>query len=172
MNVVNRRLFSFWWGAFVLYDNETLRIKRLEQLASQSEDKIDWLRSEKKIEDRSKGDVFSKAFAVLQTTGFITQLEVTTLAFAVLNGILYLLGRNKPQDVCSVLVYFCHATTSDIAQLLYKRVPRMRAIDSGYEETSKYLPRGSQRKSPRRRLPATSAGSNIEIGVPGEERLN
>lgn len=106
----------------MLYKNgvmtETLSIERLEEL--ESEGRICWPNiSEKEIEDRSKGDVFSKAFAVLQTTWFIThciarrvyglvitELEVATLAFAVLNGILYFFWWDKPLEVaCPVPVY-------------------------------------------------------------------
>ena len=75
--------------------------------------------SEKDIHDKSKGDSFSKGFAVLQTTWFVcqciargvtglvvTELELATFAFAVLNGILYFLWWNKPLDVrCPVRVY-------------------------------------------------------------------
>ncbi|KAF8969319.1 hypothetical protein BDZ97DRAFT_236021 [Flammula alnicola] len=69
------------------------------------------------IKDRSKGDFISKGIVVLQTTWFIiqcatrwaeklplTELEVVTLAFAVLNGIIYGLWWNKPQNV-GVAVY-------------------------------------------------------------------
>ena len=69
------------------------------------------------IDDRSKGDFISKSFIVLQTTWFIaqciarwsvkipvTELEVVTLGFAVLNGITYALWWDKPQSV-SVPVY-------------------------------------------------------------------
>ncbi len=64
------------------------------------------------IDDRSKGDFISKSFVVLQTTWFIaqciarwsvkipvTELEVVTLGFAVLNGITYALWWDKPQSV-------------------------------------------------------------------------
>lgn len=64
------------------------------------------------IDDRSKGDILSKTFVVLQTTWFIiqciarwsiensvTELELITLGFAMLNGITYALWWNKPQNV-------------------------------------------------------------------------
>jgi hypothetical protein len=109
-------------GGFILSENgamtEVLSIERLEELESKGS--INWPRiSEKEIEDRSKGDAFSKGFAVLQATWFITQcvargiyglaiteLEVATLAFAALNGVLYFLWWNKPRGVaCPVPVY-------------------------------------------------------------------
>lgn len=64
------------------------------------------------IQDRSKGDAISKTLIILQTTWFIvqcvarwstqlpvTELEVVTLGFAMLNGITYWLWWNKPQNV-------------------------------------------------------------------------
>ncbi|KAF8188002.1 hypothetical protein BJ912DRAFT_1059561 [Pholiota molesta] len=64
------------------------------------------------INDRSKGDTISKTFIVLQTTWFVvqciarwsrrlpvTELEIVTLGFAMLNGITYGLWWNKPQNV-------------------------------------------------------------------------
>jgi len=119
-------------GGFVLYKDgvmaETLEIEELELL--ELEGKIDWPDiSEKDIQDRSKGDSFSKGFAVLQTTWFITQciargvaglnlteLELVTLAFGVLNGILYFLWWNKPLDVRRpVPVHFRRPTVSNPA---------------------------------------------------------
>lgn len=116
-------------GGFMLYDEnenmiQTLPIEMLEDLASDG--KIRWPSiSVEDIMDRSKRDVFSKGFAVLQTTWFITQciargiygltiteLEIATLAFAVLNGLLYFLWWNKPQDVaCPVPVYLCQPSS-------------------------------------------------------------
>ncbi|KAF8953236.1 hypothetical protein BDZ97DRAFT_1929852 [Flammula alnicola] len=68
--------------------------------------------TEVEIKDRSKGDFISKGIVVLQTTWFViqciarwseklplTELEVVTLAFAVLNAITYGLWWNKPQNV-------------------------------------------------------------------------
>jgi len=64
------------------------------------------------IEDKSKGDILSKGFAILQTGWFILQciarniqrlpvaeLEVVTLGFAILNFATYSLWWNKPLDV-------------------------------------------------------------------------
>lgn len=68
--------------------------------------------TERSINDKSKGDYLSKCLVVVQTTWFIVQcgarwalglplaeLEVVTLAFAVLNAITYALWLNKPQNV-------------------------------------------------------------------------
>lgn len=66
----------------------------------------------KDIKDKSKGDVLSKGVALAQGIWFITQclarvhqglvvteLEVATLAFAVVNVVIWLLWWNKPLDV-------------------------------------------------------------------------
>ncbi|KAG6914034.1 hypothetical protein DXG01_002848 [Tephrocybe rancida] len=78
--------------------------------------------SEKDIQDRSKGDVLSKCLVMLQVTWFvlqvlaraaqhlaITELEIVTLAFAVLNFMTYFCWWNKPLDVnCSIRVTAYH----------------------------------------------------------------
>ncbi|KDR77170.1 hypothetical protein GALMADRAFT_155817 [Galerina marginata CBS 339.88] len=75
--------------------------------------------TEEEIRDRSKGDGLSKALVILQTSWFIaqcvarrtqgltiTELELITAAYAVLNGIMYFLWWNKPLDVrCPVPVH-------------------------------------------------------------------
>ncbi|KAF9474039.1 hypothetical protein BDN70DRAFT_997293 [Pholiota conissans] len=70
------------------------------------------LLSREDILDRSKSDEIAKAFVLLQTTWFIlqcivrwvnripvTQLEVFTLAYALLNGVTYWLWWDKPHSV-------------------------------------------------------------------------
>ena len=71
------------------------------------------------IEDRSKADGFSKTIAFGQALWFIVQclvrrtehldltlVELLTLSFVVLNGVMYFLWRHKPLDVRSpVRVY-------------------------------------------------------------------
>lgn len=74
--------------------------------------------TQKEIEDRSKGDFLSKGLVALQTGWFIigcvtrwvkgwgiAELEVVTLAFAALNGVMYASWWNKPLDVgCPIYV--------------------------------------------------------------------
>lgn len=70
------------------------------------------LPTEENIQDRSKGDGLAKALVLGQTTWFIaqcisrwvqvleiTELELVTLAFAALNGVVYALWWDKPLDV-------------------------------------------------------------------------
>ncbi|TFK70498.1 hypothetical protein BDN72DRAFT_958776 [Pluteus cervinus] len=74
--------------------------------------------TQKHIQDKSKGDALSKLVVGLQTTWFVfeclaryqqklpvTELEVVTLAFAVLNGFMYGLWWNKPLNVaCTIYI--------------------------------------------------------------------
>jgi hypothetical protein len=75
-------------------------------------DKFRVLVTESEILDKSKGDALGKLFTLLQTTWFIvqylerwvshlprTQLEVMTLAYAVLNILIYALWWDKPLNV-------------------------------------------------------------------------
>ncbi|KAF9473630.1 hypothetical protein BDN70DRAFT_908808 [Pholiota conissans] len=68
--------------------------------------------TEEEIQDRGKGDIISKIFIIVQTTWFVVQclarwsqhlpvseLEVVTLGFAMLNGVTYALWWHKPQNV-------------------------------------------------------------------------
>ncbi|RXW16227.1 hypothetical protein EST38_g9631 [Candolleomyces aberdarensis] len=70
------------------------------------------------ISDRSKADAFAKGAVIIQTSWFIiqfvcragyglgiTELEVMTLAYAVLNAAMYAFWWNKPLDVqCPVII--------------------------------------------------------------------
>ena len=105
-------------GGFVSYDgNKTLSLDDIERLVAT--DAIEYpIASEDEIKDRSKGDGVTKALVVFQTTWFllqcaargsrglaITELELATAAFAVLNIITYAIWWNKPLDVqCPIRV--------------------------------------------------------------------
>ncbi|KAJ6449524.1 hypothetical protein C8R45DRAFT_1224357 [Mycena sanguinolenta] len=88
-------------------------VKQLEDsdLGSKLQDAIRNVKTEE-IKDKSKGDALSKGVALLQGMWFIlqclarahqhlaiTQLEVATLAFAIVNIFIWLLWWNKPLDV-------------------------------------------------------------------------
>ncbi|TDL14699.1 hypothetical protein BD410DRAFT_168735 [Rickenella mellea] len=109
-------------GGFMLFDGDkALYILSPEKLKRLSEEgKIDFPKiTKQEIEDRSKGDVISKGFMMIQTRWFvlqciargverlaITELELVTLAFAVLNLVTYTLWWNKPLNVrCPVSVH-------------------------------------------------------------------
>lgn len=83
--------------------------------------------TEEQIQDRSKGDILSKGLVVLQTTWFIiqllaravarlpiTELEFSTLAFAILNGATYALWWNKPLDVQCPIILAQHTSAADV----------------------------------------------------------
>ncbi|KAF8154686.1 hypothetical protein B0H34DRAFT_717476 [Crassisporium funariophilum] len=114
--------FFIQMGGYTLYDGDkslgTLSVERLESLLE--DQRIDFPQTtEAEIEDRSKGDFLAKGLVFLQTSWFLaqcigrlaqrlvlTELELVTMAFAVLNGIMYFFWWNKPLDVrCSIPVY-------------------------------------------------------------------
>ena len=120
--------FFLIMGGFTLYEKgNPLRVldwRDLEALVRAG--RIDWPDiTEEEIKDKSKGDYLSKSIVVLQSTWFIvqffarvaskitiTELEVVTLAFSSLTGVIYYLWWNKPLDVrCSVPVHLMEKTT-------------------------------------------------------------
>jgi hypothetical protein len=103
-------------GGFELYDSDErplypLDLENIEKLVQSGA--IDFPNiTEKEIEDRNKGDIISKGLAIIQTGWFImqciargaahlaiTELEIMTVAFAVLNLITYVFWWNKPLNV-------------------------------------------------------------------------
>ena len=117
------RTHSFFliMGGFTLHERgkpvRVLEVKDLEELSEAG--KIKWPTvTKEEIADRSKGDYLSKTIVILQTTWFIgqciargayhlavTELEVVTVAFASLTGVIYYLWWDKPLDVrCSIPV--------------------------------------------------------------------
>ena len=88
-----------------------LTVERMEKFFR--EDRIHFPNiREDEIQDRSKGDGISKFLVIVQTSWFVaqsitrkveglitTELELVTLAFAVLNGAMYFLWWKKPLNV-------------------------------------------------------------------------
>ncbi|EDR03284.1 uncharacterized protein LACBIDRAFT_238678, partial [Laccaria bicolor S238N-H82] len=84
--------------------------------------------TEEEIADRSKSDMLAKSLVVFQTFWFIvqciargvqglviTELELVTLAFAALNGVMYFFWWHKPLDVRSpVTIHLKEATESKL----------------------------------------------------------
>ena len=108
-------------GGFMLFEGQNPKgVLLLETMKSfLQEGKIDLPAiTQKEIQDRSKGDGLSKVLAIGQTSWYIlqviarhseglvvTELELVTTAFAVLNVVIYFLWWNKPLDVrCSIPV--------------------------------------------------------------------
>lgn len=105
-------------GGFMLYDKgkpvQVLTFERIKSLIEKEQiDPADLATiSEEDILDKSKRDFLSKLLVVLQTSWFVVQcigrwysdlplaeLEISTLAFAVLNATVYGIWWNKPQGV-------------------------------------------------------------------------
>ncbi|PPR04717.1 hypothetical protein CVT24_011839 [Panaeolus cyanescens] len=110
-------------GGFCYYsktgNRETLTYEKMLELQEQNQ--IEWPKgsivTSKVIEDRSKADWLTKSIVLIQTFWFciqlftrlgqhlvVTELEISTLAFAALNFIVYLLWWNKPFDVRSQIL--------------------------------------------------------------------
>ncbi|KAF8522628.1 hypothetical protein BU17DRAFT_44502 [Hysterangium stoloniferum] len=102
-------------GGFLLCRNEiilqTLESENLYTLLQEGVIEFPHV-SKEEIMDRGKSDALSKSFVIIQTSWFIvqcltrhiqhlliTQLELATLALAVLNGVMYFFWWNKPLDV-------------------------------------------------------------------------
>lgn len=101
-------------GGFMLYSKGS-RVGIIEDYNQLVSCITDWkfiLPTAEEIQDRSKGDGLSKALVVGQTGWFvaqclsrwvaglsITEMELVTLAFAALNGVIYFLWWSKPLDV-------------------------------------------------------------------------
>jgi len=133
-------------GGFALHDADKSFLRVLDELTLEELDKageIEWPTiTKKEIQDRSKADIFSKGIVLIQTIWFIvqsvsrfatklavTELEVVTLAFAVLNGITYWLWWDKPSDVrCAVPVYLKSAEGSSNVKVSKAREQRDRKI--------------------------------------------
>ncbi|KAF7369902.1 hypothetical protein MSAN_00619700 [Mycena sanguinolenta] len=111
---------------------------------------------EEDIKDRSKGDAFSKGVALLQGLWFtvqcvarvhqhlaMTQLEIATLAFAIVNIFIWLLWWNKPLDVQRPIVVGPPTQPDTEAIILPVQLPRLdrflRAIDGIYSDEYKPL---------------------------------
>ncbi|TFK37853.1 hypothetical protein BDQ12DRAFT_749688 [Crucibulum laeve] len=106
--------FFVQMGGFMLVEGEkparTLTYEEFEALYESGKIEFPTI-SENEIQDRSKSDMISKSLVVIQTSWFILQtvtriiqhlpiaeLELITLSFALLNGVMYFLWWRKPLD--------------------------------------------------------------------------
>ena len=123
--------FFLIMGGFTLHEGgKPIRILETRDLEELSEaGKIDWPTiTEEEIADRSKGDYLSKTIVLFQTTWFIvqciargayglavTELEVVTVAFATLTGVIYYFWWDKPLNVrCSIPVQLLEGRLEEI----------------------------------------------------------
>ncbi|TFK60378.1 hypothetical protein BDN72DRAFT_965711 [Pluteus cervinus] len=115
-------------GGFARKDNKhVLYPKTLIRLLEEGCIDLDQLKLTKEdIDDKSKGDILSKALVAFQTTWFVfecfarlhqklslLELEVVTLAFAVLNIITYALWWYKPLNVLRPIYLHIRAKPTD-----------------------------------------------------------
>jgi hypothetical protein len=125
----------------------TLSLQDIEELVEK--DEIEYpIISKEEIKDKSKGDALTKGLVLIQTTWFLlqcvargaqhlslTELELATAAFAVLNIVTYFLWWDKPLNVqCPVQVRKKHVCGQGGG----------RQVASGEKETG---PDGSQQRS-------------------------
>jgi hypothetical protein len=105
-------------GGYMLYkDDKPSQVLALEHLKKYVDDRrIETTEAE--INDKSSRDNISKLIVLLQTTWFVlecsarvatglplTEVELTTIAFAIMNVLIFVCWWNKPQDVaCPVRV--------------------------------------------------------------------
>lgn len=104
------------------------------------------LESKDEITDRSKGDTLAKTFVVVQTFWFIiqcivrgreglviTELEITTLAHAAFNGLLYFFWWDKPLDIqCPVVVRLPEDPATEDIETLPRSLPSTAISDSSF----------------------------------------
>ena len=125
--------FFLIMGGFTLHEGgKPVRVLEAKDLEGLSEaGKIKWPTiTKKEIADRNKGDYLSKAIVLFQTTWFVgqciargaygltvTELEVVTLAFSSLTGVIYYLWWDKPLDVrCSIPVHLLDGYLREIEE--------------------------------------------------------
>jgi hypothetical protein len=128
-------------GGFMLYLNGARKSVTVDYklVARYITDQRFILPSTEEIQDRSKGDGLSKALAVGQTGWFIaqcisrwaaglaiTEMELVTLAFAALNGLIYFLWWNKPLDVRYAVPVMLQSTGEPPAVFLLSQCPNAR----------------------------------------------
>ncbi|KAJ3570428.1 hypothetical protein NP233_g4404 [Leucocoprinus birnbaumii] len=147
------------WGlthGFLLEMHGLRRFRNGQPFTSTSSDLIEYASdvsnpiyiSEDEINDKSKGDFFTKLIVVIQTTWFIvqcvarwvqrlhvTELEIVTLAFAILNIITYILWWNKPQNMRVAIAI--HDGRNDSGPTLAEQNAVTRRRDLSEQETSR-----------------------------------
>jgi len=139
--------FFLIMGGFTLHEGgKPVRVLEAKDLEESSEaGKIEWPTiTKEEIADRSKGDYLSKTIVLFQTTWFVgqciargayhltmTELEVVTVAFASLTGVIYYFWWDKPLDVrCSIPVHLLPDRVGKIAGDIEKEESDSQVIPS------------------------------------------
>jgi hypothetical protein len=165
--------FFLIMGGFTLHEGgkpaRVLEAKDLEKLSDAG--KIDWPTiTKEEISDRSKGDYLSKTIVLFQTTWFVgqciarwaygltvTELEVVTVAFASLTGVIYYLWWDKPLDVrCSIPIHLLDGRLGEIEGDIEKEETRTQIIPSPKISAEEILERDENMVVNPNPLPTTS----------------
>ena len=179
--------FFLIMGGFTLHKGgKPVRILEARELEELSEaGKIEWPAiTEEEIADRSKGDYLSKTIVLFQTTWFITQcigrgayglavteLEVVTLAFAMLTGVIYYFWWDKPLDVrCSIPVQILEGRLEEIKDNAVKEDTDSQIISPSevFEQEEDEDETGAILLNP---LPSSPAQSSTSIPDPALTRM-
>jgi hypothetical protein len=117
--------------------------------------------TEKEIKDRGKSDGISKLIVLLQTLWFIiqciargikhlplTELEIVTLAYAMLNLFVFIFWWDKPRDVGSPIRVYENLTTNHMAEEQETSDAFEKILDYIIGAQDKYLVLSQERKVP------------------------
>lgn len=157
MNTPNWTLthgFFLLMNGFTLYDEQGQPIYPLTPSllfrALEKKELDRWIpltTSKEEIEDKSKGDFFTKSVVVAQTTWFIAgcigrialglplvELEIMTLAFATMNIVTFAMWWNKPQNVnLSIPVVLTYPEVTTLSSLRVATMPNANEYPSEQE---------------------------------------
>ena len=135
--------FYAWMGGFMLFIERDPALPREVYYPLTPDELLDFLKadsvqmsmvSEKDLDDRSKGDWLSKTIAIMQLVWFViqliarffgqlptTQLEIGTLAIAILSHFTYAFRWYKPKDIrCPAPVYW--REPGEIPEIKYRYI--------------------------------------------------
>ena len=161
-----------------------LEAKDLDELLEAG--KIEWPTiTKEEIADRSKGDYLSKTIVLFQTTWFVgqciargaygltvTELEVVTVAFASLTGVIYYLWWDKPLDVrCSIPAHLLPDCLGQIEGDIEKEETRIQVISSPQISAEEIIERDGNMVVNPSPLPTTSIQVDTSTPDPALTRM-
>ena len=180
--------FFLIMGGFMLHEGgkpvRVLEAKDLEELSEAG--KIAWPTiTKEEIADRSKGDYLSKTIVLFQTTWFVgqciargayglpvTELEVVTVAFASLTGVIYYLWWDKPLDVrCSIPVHLLDGGLRKLEGDIEKQETGLQIIPSPKIPTEEITERDQNVIGNPSPLPRTSISVDTSAPEPARTRM-
>ena len=180
--------FFLIMGGFTLHEGgkpvRVLEAKDLEELSEAG--KIKWPTiTKEEIADRSKGDYLSKTIVLFQATWFVgqciargaygltaTELEVVTVAFASLTGVIYYLWWDKPLDVrCSIPMDLLDGPLREITGDIEKEETGPQIILSPKISAEEITERDENMAVNPNPLPTTSVQVDMSISDPPPTRM-